>query len=323
MSEIPWELQDDVALRSSSSYPEVFKEIEKIRTKKSSKLWLVLFAVSAVAFAFSISTMSSKFTLPLVIGFSLVVLFHEAGHYLAMKRFGVMNLRIVFIPFLGAVTFGGHLSMPQWQKAVVSLAGPLPGIILGAFLYWLTLQYPQLHLELKVYIFFLIMLNAINLLPMMPLDGAQFLRAISQIRFPIVSAIVRAVTLALMLPISKDLFILVGIFFADSMYKEYKESRIALSIVNEFPNLAKRELDQTVCDAIIIKMELEGYMSRHKHALATRVSDIYERYSNPPLSAKQIAVLTIIYLGALAASYYILAQLDLDLLSFSKRIIGF
>lgn len=32
MSEIPWELQDDVALRSSSSYPEVFKEIEKIRT---------------------------------------------------------------------------------------------------------------------------------------------------------------------------------------------------------------------------------------------------------------------------------------------------
>ena len=57
------------------------------------------------------------------------LLFHEGGHYVAMRAFGYRNLRMFFIPFFGAAVSGLNPRAAGWQKALVALAGPLPGEI--------------------------------------------------------------------------------------------------------------------------------------------------------------------------------------------------
>src|SRR5437870_3320292 len=63
-----------------------------------------------------------------------ILLFHELGHYVAMRWFGYRNLRMFFIPFFGAAVSGQNYNVPGWKKAVVALAGPVPGIVVGAVL---------------------------------------------------------------------------------------------------------------------------------------------------------------------------------------------
>ncbi|MGN6435549.1 MAG: site-2 protease family protein [Agriterribacter sp.] len=102
-----------------------------------------------------------------------VMLLHEAGHFIAMKLFGYRDVRMFFVPFLGAFVSGSPHTISQRQRAVTLLAGPIPGIFAGIvflILYYSTGNnfYYQLSLML-------ILLNAFNLLPVIPLDGGQLL----------------------------------------------------------------------------------------------------------------------------------------------------
>lgn len=102
-----------------------------------------------------------------------VMLLHEAGHFFAMKVFGYRDVRMFFVPFLGAFVSGSPYTISQRQRTVTLLAGPVPGIFAGIIfliLYYNTGNsfYYQLSLML-------ILLNAFNLLPVIPLDGGQLL----------------------------------------------------------------------------------------------------------------------------------------------------
>src|SRR4030095_4742972 len=67
-----------------------------------------------------------------------VVVFHELGHFLAMKAFHYKELGIFFIPLLGAYVSGTKREVSQKQSAIILLAGPLPGIIVGLALFIIT-----------------------------------------------------------------------------------------------------------------------------------------------------------------------------------------
>src|SRR5678810_289181 len=67
-----------------------------------------------------------------------IVIFHELGHFLAMKAFHYKELGIFFIPLLGAYASGTKREVSQKQSAIILLAGPLPGIIAGIFLFKLA-----------------------------------------------------------------------------------------------------------------------------------------------------------------------------------------
>jgi stage IV sporulation protein FB len=101
------------------------------------------------------------------------VIFHELGHFLAIKIYNYQDLGIFFIPLLGAYASGTKKEVSQKQSAVILLAGPLPGIIVGIILYFVTASYdmPLPHYTVG----FLIFLNLLNLLPIYPLDGGQLL----------------------------------------------------------------------------------------------------------------------------------------------------
>jgi stage IV sporulation protein FB len=112
---------------------------------------------------------------------TIIVMIHELGHFFAMKYFGYNDLGIFFIPLLGAYVSGKKRDVSQRQSAIILLAGPLPGIIIGILFYFLWKQNPAFDIAgISAYgiaIAFLF-LNLINLAPLYPLDGGQLLNRV-------------------------------------------------------------------------------------------------------------------------------------------------
>lgn len=55
-----------------------------------------------------------------------VLIIHEMGHFLMMKRFGYKNVRMLFVPLMGAFVHGSKDEYRQKESILVILAGPLP-----------------------------------------------------------------------------------------------------------------------------------------------------------------------------------------------------
>jgi stage IV sporulation protein FB len=104
------------------------------------------------------------------------LIIHELGHFFTMERFGYKDLKIFFVPLLGAYVSGENENISQKQKAWVYLAGPIPGIILGAIFLLVWLQTGKENLLLLATVFLYI--NAFNLLPLTPLDGGKFMETL-------------------------------------------------------------------------------------------------------------------------------------------------
>jgi len=160
------------AQASGLEHAEVLAELDRLQVRKPG--WgnaAIILLVSVVAFLAIGATQSWKITLWLI----PVLLLHESGHWLAMKVFGYRNLRMFFIPLFGAAVTGQNWNVPGWKKGLVSLAGPLPGIILGvAFtLAGLITKQPWLNTAALL----LLLINGFNLLPLLPLDGGHLLHA--------------------------------------------------------------------------------------------------------------------------------------------------
>lgn len=102
----------------------------------------------------------------------LVLFIHEMGHFIAMKSYGYEDVGMFFIPFLGAVVTGRKEEMSLFQRLIIVLAGPIPGIIFGVvFLLLYSAGFlPPLFL---LYGVVFVSLNVLNLLPIDPLDGGK------------------------------------------------------------------------------------------------------------------------------------------------------
>ncbi len=122
-----------------------------------------------------------------------ILLFHELGHYVTMRWFGYRNLRMFFIPFFGAAVAGKHFNIAGWKKAVVALAGPVPGILIGSGLFLMNLRWHQ-HTVFELATLLMI-LNAINLLPLMPLDGGWIVHAVIFCRHPLLDMAFRVIAI--------------------------------------------------------------------------------------------------------------------------------
>lgn len=107
-----------------------------------------------------------------------IILFHELGHFTAMKIFKYNDLGIFFIPLLGAYVSGTKQEVSQKQSAIILLAGPVPGIVLGIGLL-LVNEYYSIdyfwNVSADAVAKAMIFLNLLNLLPVYPLDGGQLL----------------------------------------------------------------------------------------------------------------------------------------------------
>jgi len=138
------------------------------RTRRWSAFWPVLWFCLAV-YSFTAGSAGGMTELILV---PLVLAFHEAGHLSAMRAFGYQDTRILFIPYLGAVTTGQRPDASTAEQVIVLAAGPVPGLVLGAALLLSPFHHEPLVARLAL---LLIELNLFNLLPLGMLDGGKLL----------------------------------------------------------------------------------------------------------------------------------------------------
>lgn len=179
------ESSDGVGVKPEVPVPAVPEESEGLQSlreqlRKYERPWHVgfralVFVVSLAAFAWVMRD-SGPLTMVIIIG---VLLFHELGHFVAMKALGYENMQMFFVPFLGAAVSGRAQKPGGWRAGVVSLAGPLPGLVLGVCLS--PFVAPGTPLALLVLV--LVYVNGLNLLPFVPLDGGRLLNTIIFSRF--------------------------------------------------------------------------------------------------------------------------------------------
>jgi Zn-dependent protease len=105
------------------------------------------------------------------IGFALLILVHEMGHFIDVKRRGLPAEMPVFLPGFGAYVKWQALGVPLETRAAVSLAGPLAGFIASAacaLVWWKTNDPVWAALARSS-----AWLNILNLIPVWMLDGGQ------------------------------------------------------------------------------------------------------------------------------------------------------
>ena len=61
------------------------------------------------------------------VGFVLLLLVHELGHVIQLRREGIEASAPMFVPFLGAFVAMKELPDNAWTEAKVGLAGPVLG----------------------------------------------------------------------------------------------------------------------------------------------------------------------------------------------------
>lgn len=113
----------------------------------------------------------------------LIVIFHELGHIFIIKYLGYKIKRVDIYP-MGAVTsVEKKLNSKISHDLVIAIFGALFQIILG-FIFYFLLKFSLIRIS--TYNLFLTYNKTIlifNLLPIIPLDGYQLLRAINELFF--------------------------------------------------------------------------------------------------------------------------------------------
>ena len=138
------------------------------------------------------------------IGFAILILLHEMGHFIEIKRRGLPAEMPVFLPGLGAYVRWTALGVSKQTRAYVSLAGPMAGCLgaVACALIWLKTG-DALWLGLAS---LSAMLNVLNLIPIWVLDGSQAITALNRNERIVLSA--AAVLMAAYF--SQPLFLLVA-----------------------------------------------------------------------------------------------------------------
>jgi len=139
---------------------------------------LTQFAVAGASMALTIAAYATKAPLPLVVGFTIIVLIHEIGHAVVIRAKGLRAGMMVFIPFVGGAVTLKDQPRSAYDDAQIGLAGP----IAGTFASLVVLQIYKwtnapLYLAIAAAGF---AVNLLNLLPIGMLDGGRISAAVTK-----------------------------------------------------------------------------------------------------------------------------------------------
>jgi len=254
------------------------------------------------------------------------LLFHEAGHFVAMRLLGYRDVRMFFIPLLGAAVSGRHFNEPGWKAAAVALAGPLPGIALAAAVVAGHLLFASGPLARWIFeaCWVVVIVNALNLVPIMPLDGGRVLRAVVAARWPwldfwffMLGAIV-LVSAGLLLPGGPDWILLAfGILTALPIPGLYLRDRLTARLIREDFRPVAGEDDRIDRADLEHLVERIGEISPNRASLADpdrlaeTVVEQYERLNHRAPGPAASAAFLLAHFGALALAAGTIAGLSI------------
>jgi Zn-dependent protease len=169
--------------------------------------------------AVSVAAYSFVFGWPFAVGLVVLLLVHEMGHVIALRREGIKASAPMFIPFLGAVISARSLGENALAEARVGLAGPILGSIGSAacILVW----HATGNDIWRALAFTGLFLNLFNLLPVVPLDGGRAMAAMAPWMW--FAGFAAMVPLAVLFP--NPIILLILIFAGFETYKRWKLRR--------------------------------------------------------------------------------------------------
>lgn len=151
--------------------------------------WFIVLAVMTMGWTQMLEeegSISTAVALPWALGGVLLaflsLLFHEYGHALTARRFGIRTERITLFLFGGMAEIRSEPKTPM-QEFLIAGAGPLVSLILallcfGAMMGMAALPIPaHVHLVAEMLLFINLVFAIFNLLPGFPMDGGRMLRA--------------------------------------------------------------------------------------------------------------------------------------------------
>ncbi|MCF8268642.1 MAG: hypothetical protein K9I25_01620 [Crocinitomicaceae bacterium] len=253
-----------------------------------------------------------------------VLLVHEFGHFSQMKRFNYENVRMLFIPLMGAFVQGSKDRYSQKESLLVVIYGPFPGIILGSVGLYLSGVYQWDWLLLLSFIF--IFVNAINLLPIDPLDGGQILKLLlirQRDLYLMVFALISSLALIIIGLLMKD-WLVAGFGFlmgirVRAMQKNYQLRKdlneLQVNYVVTYEELSNR--DYHMIKQVLIKdkpvlAELDAYAEEGNSVLASHVSDLLIPPIKQDLSRLAKVFLFLAWIVLFALPIYLLLTLDFN-----------
>ena len=131
---------------------------------------------AGLTFFVSVAAYTTIWSWRFALGFTVLLLIHEMGHVIQLRREGVPATAPLFIPFLGAVVGMKGLPKNAWVEAKVGLAGPVLGTVGAAACLGVAVALDSDLLRALAYTGFL--LNLFNLIPVLPLDGGRAAAAV-------------------------------------------------------------------------------------------------------------------------------------------------
>jgi len=201
---------------------------------------------------------------------------------------------------------GRKYGVEAWRKAIVSLAGPIPGIIIGAAI--IFTGNPERPDWVGMLSIMFLVLNLFNLAPILPLDGGWFWHAILFSRHPLADTIFRVATSVVLIAVSLLVFnsvllAVVGGFMLMAVPHAHKAGRIATDLRNsgavpaEAANL--QEVPPLFTELALARMQaaMPGKQLHTKQA-AQVVLDIFERVTSRPAGIVPSVLLSLAYFGS-------------------------
>lgn len=125
----------------------------------------------------TVGAYTAFFGFPYAVGMTSLILIHESGHALMMRKLGIPFSPMVFIPFMGAAVAMRERPKDAYEEALVAFGGPVLGSV-GALGFAGAAHAMDSHL-LFALADFGFMINLFNLIPLGSMDGGRICGAIS------------------------------------------------------------------------------------------------------------------------------------------------
>ena len=285
---------------------EGFQHTEQLHqglVDKQLRTWLLLSSLGLFIASYT-KLLSSQ---SLVI-FIAALVFHEGGHLLAMKLCGYQDISVLFLPFLGAVATARKDDATLTQKFWVSLAGPLPGLLLGIALAHTThgVNYPAWVQEAG---WILISLNLFNLLPVYPLDGGQIADLLVFSRYPYIGLLFKVfgvISLGV-LGFGQPLLLLFAILIALTIPSSFRSAFINSKLRKELRQIPSGE-PEYLLHSIFKNLKQLGYGNLPFSTRYALAKGLIRRYHESSTKWTTRVLLVILYCGSLLGGMAISLQ---------------
>ena len=279
------------AAANASAVDQDVSEFYRQREQKTgtlwrrTKIWLLLGTLSLFAAVYAF-----RFEPYIVAILVTVLLLHEGGHVLAMKWFGYKDTTMLFIPFLGALATARKDHATLTEKVWISLAGPLPGLLLGI---GLTIAFRHVNVDspdtwfkddipwIRGISLALIWLNLFNLLPVYPLDGGQVADLLLFSSNPYLGTAFKGLGVLLMALIgfTNPLFLAFAILIALSLPNSFRIAKLNAQLrreLRQMPSASEEKLVQFLFE----KLQAPAYKSIPKAKKLNLVSGLLSSYQD-------------------------------------------